>query len=59
MDPTRKPDRFADVAGAQLGAGVGTIGVHEEVDLSAENGVGKAAPRFTAANSFVNPRGRR
>jgi hypothetical protein len=33
--------------------------VHEEVDLLTENVVEKAAPRFTAANSFVNPRGRR
>jgi hypothetical protein len=59
MDPTRKADRFAYVAEAQRRAIVGTVGVHREVDLSAENVVEKRAPRFTAANSFVNPRSRR
>ena len=59
IDPTREPDRSADVAKAQLGAGVGAIGMHREVDPLAQNVVEKAAPRFTGANPFVNPRGRR
>jgi hypothetical protein len=31
MDPSRKADRFADVAQAQVGAGMGAIGVHDEI----------------------------
>jgi hypothetical protein len=38
---------------------MGTVGVHREIDLSAENVVEKRAPRFTGAKLFVNPRGRR
>jgi hypothetical protein len=58
MDPSRQADGFADVAEAQLGAGVGTIGVHDQVGSLRGNFVEKVAPRFTAANLFVNPRGR-
>ena len=31
MHPSRKPDRFADIAQTQGGAGMGTIGVHREM----------------------------
>jgi hypothetical protein len=58
VDPAREADRLADVGEPQLGAGVGAIGVHQEVDLSAENCGEKRAPRFDAGKAFVNPRGR-
>jgi hypothetical protein len=29
MDPARQPDGFSDVAGAQFGAGMGAVGVHD------------------------------
>jgi hypothetical protein len=58
VDPARKTYGFADVAGAQLGAGMCTVGVHAEVRARcAVMGGKKRAPRFTAANIFVNPRG--
>jgi hypothetical protein len=59
VDPAREPDRLTDVAETQLGAIVGTIGVHRQGDLSAANVMEKVAPRFTGANLFVNPRGAR
>jgi hypothetical protein len=59
MDPSRQTDGLADVGGAELAAGVGTIGVHDEVGPSAGNCVEKVVPRFDSLNSFVNRTGRR
>jgi hypothetical protein len=59
MNPARQADRLADVACAQRGAGMGTIGVHQEVGLLAENAVENGAPRFTGGKAFVNPASRR
>jgi hypothetical protein len=58
MDPSRKADRFADVAEAKLGAAMGSIGVHDDRLCSSGNFVEKVAPRFNAGKLFVNPRGR-
>jgi hypothetical protein len=38
---------------------MGTIGVHQEVGLLAENAVENGAPRFTGGKAFVNPASRR
>jgi hypothetical protein len=59
MDPSRQAHRFADIAQAKFGAGMGTIGVHDEVDPLAADVLEKRGPRFTGGKHFVNPRGRR
>jgi hypothetical protein len=59
MHPSREPDGLADVAGAQGCAGMGTIGVHDQVGSLAKNCGEKRAPRFTGTKLFVNPRGHR
>jgi hypothetical protein len=52
MDPSRKADRLADVGKAKCGTIVGAIGVHEEIDPSAENVMEKVAPRFTVVKAL-------
>ena len=60
MHPARQADGLTDVAGAQFGAVVGTIGVHDESALLERKIVEKSARRASMGRSiFVNPRGRR
>jgi len=56
MDPARQANGFANIAGAQSSAIMGTVGVHEDQGSLGENCGEKRAPRFNAGKAFVNPR---